>query len=69
MLPETKLEGVKNKTLCDDSSILVLFKKVILTLVGCQLFGRDRWKNRAKCGKWSFSQGLSREFFQVVPET
>ena len=29
-----KLEGVKNKTLCDDSSILVLFKKVILKWVG-----------------------------------
>ena len=28
-----KLEGVKNKTLCDDSSILVVFKKVILTWV------------------------------------
>ena len=59
----------ENKTLCDDSSILEFFKKVILKWVGVPNFWEGQVENRAKCGKWSFSQGLSREFFQVVPDT
>ena len=64
-----KLEGVKNKTLCDDSSILVRFKKIILKWAGVPDFWEGQVEIRAKSGKWSFSQGLSREFFQVVPDT
>ena len=54
-----KLEGVKNKTLCHDNSVLVRFKKVILKWVGVPSFGRDRWKNRDKCGKMIIFSGLN----------
>ena len=65
-----KLEGVKTKFLCDDSSVLVLFKKVILKWVGVPGFlGGTGGKIGLNVEKWSFSQGLSREFFQIVPGT
>ena len=59
MLPETTNF---NKTWCNDSSILVLFKRVILKWVGVP----DFWEGQVK--KWSFPHGLSREFFQAVPD-
>ena len=39
-----KLEAVKNKTLCDDSSIHVLSKKVILKWVGVP----DFWERQVE---------------------
>ena len=33
------------------------------------MFGRDRWKNRAKCGKMVSFSGLKKGIFQVVPDT
>ena len=33
------------------------------------MFGRDRWKNRAKCGKMVIFSGFKKGIFQIVPET
>ena len=62
-----KLEGVKIKL----SVMIVLFlyfsKKVILKWVGVPRFGRDRWKNRAKCRKMVIFSRLRQGIFQFVP--
>ena len=57
-----KIGRCYNKTLCDDSSILVLFKKVILKWVGVPVFW-DRWKNRAKCRKMVIFSELKQGIF------
>ena len=62
-----KLEGVIIE-LCD-SSVLVLFRKVILKGWECQVYERDRWKNRAKCRKMVIFSGLKQGLFQIVPGT
>ena len=33
------------------------------------MFGRDRWKNSAKCGKMVIFSGLKKVIFQIVPDT
>ena len=53
----------QNKTLYNDSSIRLLFKKVILKWVGMTDFCEEQVENG------SFSQSLGREFLQVVPDT
>ena len=63
MLPKPQISRCQNKSLCNDSSILVLVKEIILKWVEVPDFGRDRWKNEAKYRKWSFSQSLSKELF------
>ena len=44
MLPETTNFKMKNNSLCNDSSILVCFKKVILKQVGVP----DCWEGQAE---------------------
>ena len=63
MLQKPQITRCYNNTSWNDSPILVLFKKVILKWVGMPYF----WEGQVE--KWLFSQGLNREFFQVVPDT
>ena len=52
-----KLEGVKIKLFV----MIVLFmnfSKIILKWVGVPDFWKDKWKNRAKCGKMVIFSGL-----------
>ena len=51
MLLETTNFKVSNKILCNNSSILVLFKKVIFKWMGVPDFWEGQMKNRAKCKK------------------
>ena len=64
-----KIQDVKIK-LCNDSTIFVLFRKEILKRMEVPDFwkGTDG-KTRLNVKKWSISHGLSREFFQKVPDT
>ena len=56
--------------MCNDSSILVLFKKINFKVRGsAKLLGGTGGKIGLNVGKWSFSQGLCRDFFQVAPDT
>ena len=59
-----KLEGVKNKTLCDDNSIYVLFKKSNFK-VSARFLGGTGGKLKLNVEKWSFSQGLTKEFSRL----
>ena len=56
-----------NNILCNASSILVLFRKVILKWVGAPHFWEGRWKNRAKCGKMVIFSGLQQGIFPDCP--
>ena len=59
-----------NKTLCDDISILVLFRKVLLKWVGVPDFLEGAGgKIRLNVEKLSFFHDLSKECFQFVPDT
>ena len=53
----------QNKSFCNDSSIFVFFKKVILRRIGAPDFGRDRWNNKAKCRKMVIFPGLKQGIF------
>ena len=67
MLPETtKLSG-QSKPLYDDSSILILFRKVVLKWVRVPDFRERQVKNRDKCGKTFIFTGLKQGIFPVCP--
>ena len=53
-----RFQGLKFKGLCNDSSILVRFKKVILKMVGVPDGLEVQVENRAKCGKMVIFKGL-----------
>ena len=64
-----KLEGVKIK-LCVMIVLFLYFSKSNFKVGGSARFlGGTGGKTGLNVEKWSFSQGLSREFFQVVPDT
>ena len=53
-----KLEGVKIKRFVMIVLFMYFSKKCFSIGLECQLFGKDRWKNRAKCGKMVIFSGL-----------
>ena len=61
------ISSCKNKALCGDSSILVHFKKGIYKCVRVPDFGRDKRKNKAKCGKMPIFPELELVFLPVFP--
>ena len=64
-----KLEGIKIKLFV--MIVLFIYFQNSNFKVGrsARLLGRTGEKIGLNVEKWSFSQGLSREFFQVVPDT
>ena len=56
-----------NNTLCNDSSIVVLFKKVILKWVGVPHVWEGQVENRAKGGKMVIFSGLKQGIFPGCP--
>ena len=64
-----KLEGVKIK-LCVMIVLFLYFSKNNFKAgESARFLGGTGEKIGLNVGKWSFSQGLRREFFQVVPDT
>ena len=62
-----QISRCQNKTLPDDSSILLLFIKVILKWVGVPDFWEGHVENRAKCRKMVIFPGLKQGIFPGCP--